>query len=1012
MNKKFTLSAWVVAAMLSMAPMGVAAQTNMSPTASTQIYDLSKLGDQTLLENFAKLIEQGRKYPTDADLEAWGIKDEVEFIRTHVKKRNIESRNDRLIQDTYENRNLFMNIPGGAGKNLGGYPSSTFANDNFSMWNYTNLFGAWNYGLFQAPGSWADAAHRNGTSIFAGIKFFDHTTGGAANSWQDFIMRRNADGKFRYTQPIINCMRFLGFDGINYNWESTSNYQNADNVAFHKELYKIAKAEGFNDFKIMYYTISSSLTGYNSSYMWGTSPQERISEVMLNYSGDDFSWNMDTSVREAERTMGSADGLYAGVWMVSMNRRWNSLNKNEDAKRCGICLWGEHAESRFWSYNTGGDAMSRMHNYQAHLERAFSGGNRNPLARPEIKNFGNEVEAHGSTPALSTFAGLASWIPERTAISGNLPFATHFNTGAGERYHYKGKKTAGSWYNMSAQDVVPTYRWMVVQPGTETASFDVQPSFTNEDAYNGGAALRLKGVNNATATDVVLFKTNLTPSAGKVVAKVAIKTGKEGSTDSKLSLIVRVNGSWKAYELGNTESASWAEKKVELNDIAVGQKIERIGLRVKNATPDYDVLVGKLELNDDVTATPANVKNLTVQVKEETKSSLSVKAVWGIDKEAGNNPTVYNDEANIDHFEILYKNGENGKVSEVGRTSQWATYIPNIQFTSAADKPYIGVRSVSTDLKTYSKVQWIAVPRADQSQLPAQQEESYGTVELDESAAGAETARKIRFVKKFQTEGGTKNIDYTAAGPAGNQTNYVDATADHELIVEQGATVKVKIQGYQAFQGTDGSQDDLRYCMGKAWMDFNGDKQFNPENLSDNQAEGECVVFFGKVRKGVPEQVTQLNEYTFQVPTDAKPGKSRIRLVFCDAWFQGGLTPTGKFNKGFAIDFAVTITGSNPARGAKADTHDQGVADEPELLEGGSTNIASSAVGGASQLTVAGGKVVFQNVERAWVFSTDGQTVKSLVNPKSFNTNELPAGVYLVKMQNNNVIRTQKITIK
>ncbi len=87
------------------------------------------------------------------------------------------------------------------------------------MWNYTNLFGAWNYGLFQAPGSWADAAHRNGTSIFAGIKFFDHTTGGAANSWANFIMTRNTDGSFRYTHPIINCMRFLGFDGINYNWE-------------------------------------------------------------------------------------------------------------------------------------------------------------------------------------------------------------------------------------------------------------------------------------------------------------------------------------------------------------------------------------------------------------------------------------------------------------------------------------------------------------------------------------------------------------------------------------------------------------------------------------------------------------------------------------------------------------------------------------------------------------------------------------------------------------------------
>lgn len=1009
MNKKSTLSAWIIAAMMAMAPVGVTAQT-YSSTASTQVFDLSKLGDQTLLEHFAQLLDNGKKYPTDADLTAWGIKDEVEFIRSHVRKRAIESRADRLLQDTYENRNLFMNIPGGAGKNLGGYPSKTFANDNFSMWNYTNLFGAWNYGLFQAPGSWADAAHRNGTSIFAGIKFFDHTTGGAANSWASFIMTRNSDGSFRYTHPIINCMRFLGFDGINYNWESTNKYRETNNIAFHKELYRIAKEEGFNDFKIMYYTTNQSLTPYNSSYMWGQKPDERISEVMLNYASSDFSWNIGESVREAERTMGSADGLYAGVWIVSMNRRWNSLN-NTDANRCGICLWGEHAESRFWSYNTGGDAMSRMSNYQEYLERAFSGGNRNPLSRPEIKNYGNEVEAQGGNPPLASFAGLASWIPERTAISGNLPFATHFNTGNGERYNYKGKKTAGSWYNMSSQDVVPTYRWMVVKPETEVASTDVQPSFTNEDAYTGGAALRLKGVNNANATDVVLFKTNLTPSKGKVVAKVAIKTGKEGNNDSKLSLIVRVNGAWKAYALGNTENANWTEKKVELNDITAGQKIERIGLRVKDSDADYNVLVGKLELNDDVTATPANVKDLTVQVKEETKNSLSVKAVWGIDKDPGQNPTVYNDEANIDHFEILYKNGENGKVSEVGRTSQWATLVPNIQFTSVDDKPFIGVRSVSTDLKTYSKTLWIAVPRAQQSELPEAQEEGYGTVELDNAAAGAETARKIRYVQKFQTEGGTKNIDYTANGPAGNETNYVDATSQ-ELEVVQGATVKVKIKGYEATQIKDQSNDDLRYCMGKAWMDFNGDKQFNPENLSENPNEGECVVFFGQVRKGVPAQVQQLNEYTFKVPEDAKPGQSRLRLVFCDAWFQGGLTPTGKFNKGFAIDFKVTITGSNAARGAKADTHDKGVADEPELLEGGSTNIISANVGGASQLTVVGGKVVFENVERAWVFSTDGQTVKSLVNPKSFNTNELPAGVYLVKMQNNNVIRTQKITIK
>ena len=104
---------------------------------------------------------------------------------------------------------------------------------------------------------------------------------------------------------------------------NTTKYQDDDNVAFHKELYKIAKEEGFNDFKIMYYTTSSSLTSYNSKYMWGQDKDNRICEVMLNYANSDFSWYMDSSVKEAERTMGSADGLYAGVWIVSMNRRWN-----------------------------------------------------------------------------------------------------------------------------------------------------------------------------------------------------------------------------------------------------------------------------------------------------------------------------------------------------------------------------------------------------------------------------------------------------------------------------------------------------------------------------------------------------------------------------------------------------------------------------------------------------------------------------------------------------------------
>ena len=86
-----------------------------------------------------------------------------------------------------------MNIPMDAGKDGAvGQPNKTFHSDVFSMWNYTNIFGAWNHGVFSAPSAWTDAAHKNGSAMYSGIKFFD-TTGGrpdGAAGWMNFISDR------------------------------------------------------------------------------------------------------------------------------------------------------------------------------------------------------------------------------------------------------------------------------------------------------------------------------------------------------------------------------------------------------------------------------------------------------------------------------------------------------------------------------------------------------------------------------------------------------------------------------------------------------------------------------------------------------------------------------------------------------------------------------------------------------------------------------------------------------
>ena len=1006
MNKKSTMKMLLLAGLLCGAPSTMSAQTNTGST-STTIYDFSKFGDQSLLELFEKAEKAGRKFPTKQELIDAGIYDEIEFVRSHVRKREILDRQDRLVGDTYRERDLFMNIPAGAGSTIGGYPSKDFASDNYSMWNYTNLFGSWNHGLFQAPGSWADAAHKNGTDIMSGIKFFDTTggRGGYATGWVEFIKQKNADGTFKYARPLIRILQFLGMDGINYNFEARG-YDDSEVVKFHQELYKIAAAENFKNFHIAIYTSHSSLSSYNTEALFGKN-NVKTSDLMLNYSADDFTPSMASSVQQAKRSLNTAKGLYAGVWIVTMNRSWTRLNA-PGAEECGVCLWGEHGQSRFWSYNTGGSAQERMSNYQMLLERGFSGGNRNPAVRPEIRNAGHNWEWSGSVAPLSTFPGLASWIPERSAINGTLPFSTYFNTGAGEVYTYKGKKTAGSWYNMSNQDIVPTYRWLVYDGGTTNVSTNVQPEFTYEDSYTGGSCLKLTGKGTAPLTDIVLYKTNLTGTSGAIKAQVAIKTGKEGTQDSKLSLIVRLKNSneWKEFAVDGTTDKTWKEHTIALTGLNSTDVIDRIGLRVKNVDNQYKLLVGKLAIVDDFTATPQGVKDLTIQVKEENKSSLSVKATWALNS-ATEETVVYNDDANVDHFEVLYKNGENGDVTEIGRTSQWATYIGDIELKES-DKPFIGVRSVSKDLKTYSPVEWKEIPRSTYASLPEKKDNPYGEPELDMAADGYKIAQKVRYIETFETIGGDQNINYRANGPQGG-TNYVDAT-NHVLKVAQGTKVTLKFKGYEAQDHIDGNHDDLRWCMGKGWIDLNGDHVFTPVDIKQDPANGEQLFFLGQVRKGTYAQVQSPQSYEFTIPADAKVGKTRMRIVFSDAWFAGSLLPTGKFNKGFAIDFGVEITGTNQERPTPKSSRDEGKAEQPEGLSA-STSITSFA-GEASALVQTSKDLKFSNVEKAWIFGVDGSLVKVLDNPQQYEIKSLPKGIYLVKMLNNNVIRTQKVVIK
>ena len=181
------------------------------------------------------------------------------------------------------------------------------------------------------------------------------------------------------------------------------------------------------------------------------------------------------------------------------------------------------------------------------------------------------------------------------------------------------------------------------------------------------------------------------------------------------------------------------------------------------------------------------------------------------------------------------------------------------------------------------------------------------------------------------TTGAIKNLNYTASSPVADGTQYAKAL-DNVLIVNQGQTINMTIKCADF-------SDGLKWCFAGGWMDLNGSGDFDHplgitpfEEGEETDPQGERLFKVGKIRAGTPEFETEGITFSFTVPADATPGKSRLRIVFSDAWFVGMFLPTGLHAKGFSMDFGCEIVGTNPGRTA-ADTRDQGEAEEPEMLE-------------------------------------------------------------------------------
>jgi len=458
---------------------------------------------------------------------------------------------------------------------------------------------------------------------------------------------------------------------------------------------------------------------------------------------------------------------------------------------------------------------------------------------------------------------------------------------------------------------------------------------------------------------------------------------------------------------GDLDGNTWQEKELAISGLDKGDVIEYIGLRVKGSDDKYLMNVGQLMIKDDlkdVTPAAIDADALVAEVKGETQKAISVKLNWSV-KDAGydtplkDRGMVYNDEVNIDHFEVFYKNGKDGKAVEVARCATWSVLLPDLAMDQAA-KPFIGVRSVSTDLVTASEPVWIEVPRYTGELPEVKEEDPYGRTYLfNYGSSTLESILANIYWEDVKTEGATENLAYHMdSNPAiDNPDNYYYA-ADHVLKVAQGQKITMTLKAYDAPSG-----DCLKWDFVKGYIDYDN-------NYSFLDADEELFVV-GTLNSGTPEISNPGVTVEFTVPADAAPGNSRLRIVGSDAW-GAHPGPVGGTWKGYSLDFPVEITGDNPGREAEKtykDYRDQGEAADPL-----STAIDAITIeGGVSpEATLVDNVLYFSNVEKAWIYNVNGQMVKFVNGAESANVAGLNNGIYIVKMQNGRIVRSQKIVKK
>lgn len=513
------------------------------------------------------------------------------------------------------------------------------------FWPYLDTLVFWggsaDEGLILAPNpTVTDAAHRNGVPVLGTVFLPPEAYGGDIESTRQ-LLQRDEEGDFPVAQKLIQAADYYGFDG----WFVNAETEGADE----------AMAAEMRDFV-------AALSDGGVQVLWYDSMVE---------SGA-ISWQNELNERN--------DDFFDASDLMFLNYDWDT-ERLQNSAALAESLGREPAD-----LHAGIDVGSRQFDVQDSLDTLFPPGAATAQAqqdaglslglyRPDFTLTGTDVPpdyaeresrfwvgADGdpgvSTPDADGFRGVSSSVAEHATVT-RAPFATTFNTGRGTGWWQGGERwQSGEWNNLSAQDVLPTWRFMVRGPGAQGVAVE----YDYEQAWRGGSSLRAHGVLDDDV-QIPLFASRLTVDRD---TEIAVTT--RGRAEHQLLLsFTDAPGEYEEVPLGSQGDGEWNTRTVSLAAYE-GRTLSRIGIQLQppEETNELDYHLGGLRITDQDPEPPTAPENVRIEAGADTDA----RVFWS--------PSS----SGVDRYQVEAVDAD-GNRTWLGTTTGAAFYARNIPAESA-----------------------------------------------------------------------------------------------------------------------------------------------------------------------------------------------------------------------------------------------------------------------------------------------------------------------------------------